>query len=125
MPRPRKSTATLEASGAFKHNPDRRRTVDTEPTSSEPIGDAPSCLTEAQKECWNEIVANAQNGVLTKADRVAVELTARLMAKMRDGTATGTENNTLLALTSRFGATPADRNRVTVPVSSKCNLFNE
>ena len=125
MPRPRKSTAILEASGAFTHDPQRRRSVDTEPTGNGDIGEPPARLDEQQKAAWGEIVSMLDAGVLKRSDRVALEHAARLFARMWDGSLTASEGNTLLSIISRLGATPADRSRVSVPVSQKGNEFAE
>ena len=64
-------------------------------------------------KCWNKITANAPEGVLTRADRFIVELTARLFARWRSKATpsawVGTQLRTCLA---SMGMTPSDRSRV-------------
>jgi hypothetical protein len=63
--------------------------------------------------CWREFVADAPAGVLTSADRMALEALARLMAKgRRPEGLTGAELGHLRALLGEFGASPASRSRV-------------
>lgn len=79
--RPRKPSKVLELSGAFDKNPKRRRAG--EPEDNRELGDPPAYLPAEALPCWVEIAQMAIPGVLTYADRYAVEIAARLMAKYR------------------------------------------
>jgi phage terminase small subunit len=101
MPRPRTATKILEARGAFKKNPNRKR--DHEPQSGLAFPKRPpSRLTPEQRAAWREVVRIAPGGVLTGADTVTVEIVAVLLAEFRaDSRAFPT--NRLARLTSEMG----------------------
>jgi len=122
MGRPRKSTQLLEASGAFKNHPDRRR---IDPATSGDIGDPPKHLTQREQDTWKEIVNLAIPGVLTLHDRVAVEMATRLLAEFRTDSQsfTAAKLARLEAMLGRFGMTPADRSRVSARLPSQPNPF--
>lgn len=125
MARPRKPTSVLEFTGAFKKHPERRRQRANEPQQDEELGDPPDQLNEAQAARWKDIVADCPEGVLRRADRMAVEMAARLWTKLRDGTAKPAEVGILSSLLGRLGMTPADRSKVSVvkPAKPKGNAF--
>jgi hypothetical protein len=111
MGRPRKPTAVLELTGAFRKNPQRRR---TEPPATGPLGDPPEHFTAEQASVWHELAAVCPPGVLTRSDRLIVEIAVVLMLRvrqqgprMRRG-----ELNVLISVLSRMGMSPADRLRV-------------
>ena len=81
--RPRKPTAVLEATGAFRKNPQRAAARANEPKPNGPIGKPPAYFDAAHKKVWKELVGESQRGVLTKADRKHLELTTRLTCRMR------------------------------------------
>jgi hypothetical protein len=110
MPAYRKPTELLELSGAFAKNPQRRRPVG--PKSDRGIGDPPPHLVPDEAAAWVEFVGNMPANVLTSADRWALELVARLVAKSRREGLTGAELGHLRALLNECGATPASRSRV-------------
>ena len=111
MARPRKPLELLELTGAFRA--DRHARLRGAPKSDRPIGDPPACLAPDEAACWREFVANAPAGVLTSADRVALECLARLIAKGRrpEGLPPAYLGH-LRALLGELGATPASRGRV-------------
>lgn len=118
MARNRTPSNILELRGAFDKNPQRRREepkVDSEP------GQPPEHFDDARCATWAEIVDMAPEGVLTKADRIAVEMLADLMVRYRasmkpDGEKfTSADRRDLMALLARFGMTAADRSRVAAP----------
>src|SRR5579862_3948556 len=79
MARPRKPTAILELSGAFKEHPDRRRP--TEPVDSRELGEPPARLPAAAQKYWQELAGMCVHGVLKYSDRWCVEIACRLMLK--------------------------------------------
>lgn len=121
MPRPRKPTALLELSGAFRKHPERKRPNEPKPTG--PLGAPPSRLSPDDRVAWFELDAINPAGVLTNADRWLVELAARLMARLRQhglGGENGLSAGQLAQLNrclSQMGMTPADRSKVSVIVA--------
>ena len=107
MPRPPKPVELLEQSGADRHA--RRRAA---PKSPHPIGDPPACLAPDEAACWREFCRDASAGVLTSADRWALEALARLMAKSRREGLSGAKTGHLRGFLGEMGASPASRGRV-------------
>lgn len=113
----------LDARGAFKKNPQRRR--DGEPEVKEPIGQVPDSLNEGEAGCWRELVDAAPLGVFTRADRLSVEVAAKLLwesrtdfANMRDGRV-----SRLLAILGQFGMTPSERAKLSIEKPKDANPF--
>lgn len=96
-----------------------------EPVVTSPLGNPPERLKPEQRKAWREIANNCAFGVLTKADRHALEITSVLLAEfwMSGAAMSGTHISALERLLSKFGLTPADRSRVTVPQQKKENPF--
>ena len=118
MARPRKPTAVLTLVGALKKNPQRKRKNEPKPTAG--IGKFTEGSTDIS-EIWNEVVSQVASGVLTISDRLALELVCRLIAEIRlkpDEISVG-KVTALCNLLGRFGLTPADRSKVTVPEEEK------
>jgi len=113
----------MEASGAFDHDPQRRR-VDPETTGPLSIA-APAHLSAAEKPVWAELVGLAPKRVLAECDTYVVELTVRLVAKLRDGTINGAQTGQLLACLGRLGMTPADRSKVTAQKETEGSEWDE
>ncbi len=111
MPAYRKPAELLALSGPFEKNPQRRRPIG--PKSDRPIGDPPPHLAPDEAAARSGFVHCAPAGVLTSADRWALEMVARLVAKSRrpEGL-TGAELGHLRALLGEMGAPPASRGRV-------------
>jgi len=126
MPRSRKPSALLEASGAFDKNPARRRARENEPIPEGPLGDPPSewlqgadhnLRFQALIEIWNELVGQACFGVLTSSDRFHVEATCYLAYKIRRasagyGKATSGDFAQLNRNLAQMGLIPSERSRV-------------
>jgi hypothetical protein len=114
--RPRKPTAVLEMSGAYKKNPGRAAARGGEPTVTDGIGEPPDFLLipgrERELGCWREIVSEAHPGVLSKADRIIVEIAARMLFKVRISIAKPADIKQLESCLVRLGMTPIDRSRV-------------
>ena len=104
----------LRLVGAFEKNPARGRARAGEPDPVGEIGEPPAALSLPERAAWNEICTISHAGVLCRADRLAVELAARLLAEYRLAPVTF-PNARLLRLQillGSFGMTPADRSRV-------------
>jgi hypothetical protein len=114
VPYPRTPTAVLEASGAFKHNPARRRAREGEPLPGGPLGDPPPELPPEVAACWHRIVALAPEGVLCDCDEAIVEQTARLMVMTRSPACKITAYTALRTFLRELGLTPASRSLVKV-----------
>jgi len=84
----------------------------------EPLGDAPSEWPIAGKVLWHEIANMAPAGVLTKADRLILEVTCRLVIEMREKRFSGAIAAQLRCCLASLGMTPADRSRVASNVVS-------
>lgn len=124
MARPRTPTNVLEMRGAFKKNPQRLKDRADEPLVLEPIGDPPATFTGDQLQAWNDIIGSAPGGVLTLADRLAVEGAARLLALDRIGKASDSQGRLLYALLGKFGMTPSDRSKVSAQKKAPSNPFS-
>lgn len=118
MPRARKPTQALELSGAFDKNPQRRKARAAEPVPRGELGPKVESLTALQSACWDRIVALAPPGVLKDSDEAIVELTARLWATVKGGSATAAEVTQFRACLQQLGMTPASRSLVSVPTSN-------
>ena len=114
MARPRKSTSEHELNGSFTKDPKRRKAREHEPPSNGPIGEPPNYFNDHQRDLWQEVVGIVPPKVLAKADRLVIEVIARLLEKLREGTIRGAELNIFTSCLSRLGLTPADRSRVAV-----------
>ena len=111
----RKPTVQLEASGAFKVNPERARPH--EPNTGRGVGPAPDWVSEEVRQAWDSIVADCAAGVFQSSDRGFLLMLAQQVARLwREGDGYGIQRTTvLLSMFSRAGMTPSDRSRVMVP----------
>jgi hypothetical protein len=127
MARPRTPTNILQMRGAFKNHPERLKDREGEPKVVEPIGDAPVGFTGDLLQAWKDLVDGCPAGVLTKADRLAVEIAAGLLHRHRVMPLSGSDLSQLTNLLGRFGMTPSDRSkvRVSVPTPSPENPFGK
>jgi phage terminase small subunit len=117
MARPRTPTELLELRGAFRKDPQRRRSVG--PKAAAGIGEPPAHLKTEEAAIWHELVGNSPAGVLTSADRPVLEMLARLMAKFREDWLTGAEFSILKSCLTELGWTPAARSKVAAPAEDK------
>jgi len=101
----------LEMSGSAQKHPQRRR---AEPVTL-PFGQPPAHLSKELKAAWREIARAAPACVLTRSDRVAVELAARLLVRIRTTDFSAAEATSLRSLLGQLGMTPADRSKVSAP----------
>lgn len=124
MARPRTPTNVLEMRGAFKKNPQRAR-VD-EPPAEGDVGPMPASFNAVQKAAWEDVIAYCHTGVLCRADSLAVEMAAVLLAEFRTnpGDMPAAKLARLDSLLGRFGMTPADRSKVSSQNTQHANPFN-
>jgi len=123
MARPRTPTNLLDARGAFRKHPERKRDRENEPTDLPELAAAPKDFNADQKRAWKDIVSNCPKGVLKASDALAVEIAARMLADMRVGRLDVRLFGQLNALLGKFGMTPADRSKVSVPKPVALNPF--
>jgi phage terminase small subunit len=114
MGRPRKPTRLLELEGSFQTHPERRRARAMEPKVIGDLGAPPACLDEEEKAFWWELSPTFPDGLAGKSDRFAFEDLVVLAVKARRGTALLSERRLLAVYLSKFGLTPADRNKVSI-----------
>lgn len=87
--RPRKPTAVLEMSGAFRHNPARKRARAAEPKVLGSLGGPPAHFLEPSgvmnkyPEIWNELAAQVPPGVGSMSDRIQFETLVKVTAELR------------------------------------------
>lgn len=111
MARPRTPTNVLDARGAFKKHPERKR-QDAETTG--PLGNPPAHFGGDLLHAWNEITRSSPPDVLTNSDRISVELASHLLSQFRADPLEfpAAKLVRLEALLGKFGMTPADRAKV-------------
>jgi len=116
MARPRKPTDLHVVHGTFRNGRHADR-VD-EPVIKEPLGDAPGDWKPKAKVLWHEVVNQIPPGVVTRCDRLIVELTVRLIAKVREDATSLTPAlaTQIRCCLSSLGMTPADRSRVSAQI---------
>ena len=78
-PSPESQPTCMQSVGAYAHNPKRRRR-DVKATGAIGPWQERSC---DPREVWDELVAGAPQGILTAADRQALEYAVRLLVDMR------------------------------------------
>jgi hypothetical protein len=85
-----------------------------EPVVDEPLGGPPPAWKPDGKALWWEVANAIPAGVATKADRLLIELTCRIVAIMREEPArfTSAMAAQLRCCLASLGMTPADRSRV-------------
>ena len=125
MARPRTPSNVLQMRGAFDKNPKRGREREGEPEANGEIGEPPESLSEDAKKCWFEIEGLLAPGVLCRSDRLALEMAASLLVQMREmkWVAPAALIARYEAQIGKFGMTPSDRSKVSVPKALQANPF--
>jgi P27 family predicted phage terminase small subunit len=114
MGRPRKPIELHRLSGADKKDPQRYR--NKVPKSEFPLGEPPDGMLEGADDAWREITAACAVGVLTRADRLILEITSNLLAEFRSdppGFASG-KMRIMISCFGRLGMSPSDRAHLSV-----------
>lgn len=126
MARPRTPTNVLALRGAFDKDPKRGVARENEPQPNGDVGDPPIGQTVAVHDAWKAIVECCAPGVLCKSDRIALQIAAVLLAEFNGNAAEmpAARIARLDSLLSRFGMTPSDRSKVSVPNVPKQNAFS-
>jgi hypothetical protein len=116
MPRPRKPTAMLELSGAFKRNPNRKKARANEPIVTTPLPSPPKYLTSATAATWQEM--KRYGYWLTSADRFLVEIAATFVARYRVNELKSGDVSLLIALLGKIGFSPKERGALNLPTNT-------
>lgn len=112
--------------GMDKKNPSRRN--DNEPVPPMMgIGPAPSHLTQLESNIWDEVVLQMPPKVLGSSDRIAFEVMVKIINEVRtDFTEiTGAKLAQLTSLLSRFGMTPSDRSKLSIPTEKQESRYEK
>ena len=130
MGAPKKPTALRELHGTAHRNKQRNPENPVEITRG--IGPAPERMTEQQSEVWDYLVSVMFPGVLAESDRPTFEILTVLFHRFRYGEygedaacpalAVG-ELTRMDSIMSRYGMTPSDRAKISVPKTSNKNGF--
>lgn len=115
MGRPRKPTKVLELRGSFDKDPQRRKARQHEPKVDAPLGPPPAYLDSSEVDRWADVAKMAP--WLTVADRVPVEIVARLWARLVRREAATPEIKILESTAAHLGLNPVDRTKVVAPVA--------
>jgi hypothetical protein len=113
----------LEASGAFRHHPQRRASRLGEPMPAGPLGDPPDWLNQKERVCWAELVDGALPGVLAKSDRIALAAMSVLYASIKARKTNAAAYSQFRRYQAEFGMTAASRANVSVPPTERENPF--
>ena len=127
MARNKTPTNVLELRGAGKKHPERMRDREGEPQPEGGIGPAPEHLSEGVGQIWDELVDVIPAGVLGNTDRIALERLSHLLFEARtypDLWSSAKEKD-LISYLSRFGMTPSDRAKNSIPKGSQANPWED
>jgi hypothetical protein len=120
MGRNRKPKAIAERDGSFEAHPERKANYLNEPKPDGPLGAPPPSFKPDEYtgsrllSIWNEIVSQAPPGVLTSSDRLHVEMTCRLILRVRTGAAKSGDFNSIKEFLGKMAMNPADRPKIQV-----------
>jgi hypothetical protein len=114
MPTPRKSAKLLTIGGAYEANPKRSRR-DIEAKGD--IGRWAAAPRTDPAAVWAELVAQAPPGLLTSADRAAMEVAVRLVVELRTdpNKFSAARGSLLISLLGKLGCLPAARVSMALP----------
>ena len=127
MTRPRTPTDIMEAKGAFKVHPERKRK--DEPAAVGPMDDAPPrhlLDRPLTLKVWFEIVGTAPK-ILTGSDAVHIEVLAELLAEFREDPwkFPVAKLARMEAMLGKLGMNPAARAAMAVETGSRLGRGNE
>lgn len=114
MARPRTPSNVLELRGSFQKNPQRKRLNEPKPVGV--VGDFSIGSADPAK-IWDELVESCPRNVLTASDRMALEIAVEYMRQFRENPTSCPSDRvkTLIGLLARFGMTPSDRAKLSLP----------
>ena len=133
MSRPPYPRALRILRGTDKRHPERARKRGDELEDTAEIGKPSNHLNAAQKRIFKELVDSSIEGVLGRADTIAVELAACLLYRVRglnkeDGVvipAKAAEQSLLSRYLSQFGMTPADRSKISIKPKKTKSVYDD
>ncbi len=127
MPTHRVPLNILRLRGADKKNPARLKERKNEAVPKAALENPPGHLAEDESKCWREFTRKAPYGVIGDCDAWEVEIASCLMAQYRRSRLDmpAARLNLLHSIMGRFGFTPADRSRISVPQPKKKNKFDD
>jgi len=127
MPAQRVPVNLLRLRGSIKKNPARLKARENEAVPKDVLGNPPKHLTKDERKCWRELTSKAPYGVIGTCDSWEVEIASCLMAQYRRSRLDmpAARLNLLHSIMGRFGFTPADRSRISVPQPEKKNKFDD
>ena len=108
------TTDQLERSGTLRDHPGRYKHRAAEPVCKDPLGPPPRDFAVSAElfACWTEVLEATKEVKLTSADRLHVEMTARLVWKCRQPGAKAADYAELVRHFGKFGLTQVDRSKV-------------
>lgn len=122
MPRQRLPTAMHIAKGTYKKDPQRAKARENEPVILEAIGGYPIPFlpegdfdpTERKKlrALWDELMADAGQGVLNRSHRWHAECACRAMLVVRNGSKKAADLNNVDKFLTKMGMNPAAQSTV-------------
>ena len=115
MPTPRKSLAELALTGTLQRHPGRYAARLSGGTLIEPIGRAPSHLSTSERVTWTELTKQAPPGLLTKHDRISVEIVTKMVVRMRTSELKMSELSSITAILGKLGMTSHGRSKMELP----------
>jgi hypothetical protein len=116
--RRRKTKAEMVMTGADVKHPERMDDRADAPKPEGPLGPPPASFNPQSPsgseliKIWDELVSQVPPGVLTVSDRMHVELTCRLMLRVRTKEARSGDYSRLDVLLGKMAMNPADRSKV-------------
>lgn len=125
MARPRQPTQLHVVKNTGKKHPERMRDREDEPVPSAGIGPAPKHLSAQARKAWCQVVETVAPGVLGNSDRLSLEILSNLIAEYRKWKEEfpASRLTQLISLCGRFGLTPSDRSKISVPKGHGKNPF--
>lgn len=123
MGAPKKPTAVRKLHGTANRN--KQRNNPNEPIVKRGIGPAPFHFEEDKALIWDEVVRIMYKGVLAETDRIALEVLVVLIWEFRTMPQqfTAAKLNQLNSFLSKFGMTPSDRTKISIPKGKKGSRF--
>ena len=114
MPTPRKTIEELRLTGTYQRNKGRYASRLSVGAVLSPIGRPPGHLSTNDKVTWAELVKQAPVGLLTKHDRIVLELVTKMIVRMRTGVMK-TSELVLNCHSRQLGMTPHGRSKMQLP----------
>ena len=112
--------------GSAKHNPGREKDPHLMPQPPVGLGDPPDFFSDDLKTIWVEVSKTIPNGVACESDRTSFEMLCRVIHQIRTSDQfISSQCSQFVSLASRFGLTPADRQKVRVIENPKDNPFDD